>query len=740
MNFNRRNFLLFLGATAGAIASESYRSNSLFNGKSEYAAQAIPSSQLGFQPVKVPLPLEIESLSREQQSQIYSSYEVIDDLVLPPGYTYDLIAVWGDRLGDSRFGYNNDYLSLIETGVNEAYLTVNFEYLSGGTWMTTYPLVMRQELPFAELITLTEATSGQVDAFSLEENDPLKAKIRQVCWEGLIDLGLGVMSIRRNADGQWQRSYSDRDRRVSGVTGLDQPELALKSTGAAVAVFNKSQKSGYEDHLGDRIIGTLQNCSGGTTPWGTVLSAEENFQDQVPEAVKADGSAFEPSSSPFFISSEELGGMGNVFGLAGNKYGWMVEIDPANPQDYGTKHTWLGRYRHEGFGVRAIEGKKLAVYSGCDRRGGHLYKFVSQEIVQDPKNPANSRLFELGMLYGAKFDPQGTGEWIPLKPDTLVNPVLPSQVVGGMVILPQSDRTQGGVMEITSDLEIQSFVKQFKTLKDLYQGNSEAEIQGAILIDAHFAATAAGVTCTARPEGTIIQDDGTLLIAFTSGSSGSDGSPDGRIFVAVDGKSEYEYGWVMQLAENEQDPASLSFKWSILATGGEPASAGAGFANPDNLGLDPHGNLWIVTDMSTSKHNQALPARTGEIDPNQDLTGIFGNNTLWYLPLSGETAGQIYPFAIGPMECECTGITFAQDNQSLFLAVQHPGEQNALRQNLAAELREFALLTTDGTPFKQQRQVPLGSNWPSKQVNQPPLPGVVAIRRVAGGELTLPHR
>lgn len=740
MNFNRRNFLLFLGATAGAIASESYRSNSLFKGKSEYAAQAIPSSQLGFQPVKVPLPLEIESLSREQQSQIYSSYEVIDDLVLPPGYTYDLIAVWGDRLGDSRFGYNNDYLSLTETGVNEAYLTVNFEYLSGGTWMTTYPLVMRQELPFAELITLTEATSGQVDAFSLEENDPLKAKIRQVCWEGLIDLGLGVMSIRRNADGQWQRSYSDRDRRVSGVTGLDQPELALKSTGAAVAVFNKSQKLGYEDHLGDRIIGTLQNCSGGTTPWGTVLSAEENFQDQVPEAVKADGSAFEPSSSPFFISSEELGGMGNVFGLAGNKYGWMVEIDPANPQDYGTKHTWLGRYRHEGFGVRAIEGKKLAVYSGCDRRGGHLYKFVSQEIVQDPKNPANSRLFELGMLYGAKFDPQGTGEWIPLKPDTLVNPVLPSQVVGGMVILPQSDRTQGGVMEITSDLEIQSFVKQFKTLKDLYQGNSEAEIQGAILIDAHFAATAGGVTCTARPEGTIIQDDGTLLIAFTSGSSGSDGSPDGRIFVAVDGKSEYEYGWVMQLAENEQDPASLSFKWSILATGGEPASAGAGFANPDNLGLDPHGNLWIVTDMSTSKHNQALPARTDEIDPNQDLTGIFGNNTLWYLPLSGETAGQIYPFAIGPMECECTGITFAQDNQSLFLAVQHPGEQNALRQNLAAELREFALLTTDGTPFKQQRQVPLGSNWPSKQVNQPPLPGVVAIRRVAGGELTLPHR
>ena len=449
----------------------------------------------------------------------------------------------------------------------------------------------------------------------------------------------------------------------------------------------------------------------------------------------ADGSSYPPAALSFVIEETELQGMGNVFGLAGNKYGWMVEIDPANPQDYGTKHTWLGRYRHEAFGVRADQDQPLAVYSGCDRRGGHLYKFVSTETVGDPQAKSNSRLFESGMLYGAKFHKDGTGNWIPLKSDTKIDPVLPSQVVGGMVILPQSDRSVGGVMEVTSDLELKPYTKQFKTLKDLYQGSNPEEIQGAILIDAHYAASAAGVTCTARPEGTIVRDDGALLIAFTSGSAGSDGSPDNRIFVAPDAKSEYEYGWVMELVENDNDPAALSFNWTMVVTGGEPATAGAGFANPDNLGVDSKGNLWIVTDMSTSKHNQALPARTAEIEPGTDLTGIFGNNSLWFLPASAQKPEDIYPFAIGPMECECTGITFTKDNQSLFLAIQHPGEQNGIRFNMQSESREFALLTNDGTTFKQQRQVPIGSNWPSKQLDRPPLPGIVVIRQTEGGEL-----
>ncbi|MGL4882928.1 MAG: PhoX family protein, partial [Waterburya sp.] len=585
------------------------------------------------------------------------------------------------------------------------------------------------------LIALAAPNEGEIDAFSLQDSDPIKEKIKQVSKEGLIDQGLGVISVKRNADGKWERTYSEADRRVTGISGLDDSNRALKSTGAAVAVFTKSNKQGYEDNLSDRIIGTMQNCAGGTTPWGTVLSAEENFQDQVPEIVMADGSSFNPGETPFLITDENLDGRGNVLGLAGNKYGWMVEIDPADPDDYGTKHTWLGRYRHEAFAVRAVTEKNLAVYSGCDRRGGHLYKFISSEQVEDPQDKSNSSLFESGMLYGAKFHPNGVGEWIPLSPDTLVNPILPNQVVGGLVILPNSDRTVGGTMEVLSEAQLQPFTAKFKTLGDLYQGDSDEEIQGAILIDAHFAATAAGITCTARPEDTIVAEDGTLFIAFTSGSSDEDGGPDKAIFVSPDGQPDHDYGWIMKLEEDERDPASLSFTWSMLATGGEPAKGGAGFANPDNLSLDKAGNLWMVTDMSTSVHNEAVPTRkdeNGQPIANEDLAGVFGNNSIWYIPLSGDNAGTVYPFAIGPMDCECTGLTFDTSNQSMFLSIQHPGENNGIRQEMATELRTFELLATDGTAFKQQRQVPIGSNWPSGKVNQPPLPGVVIIRRVNG--------
>ena len=502
MTVKRREFLLFLGAIAGSwTANSKIKQRSavampqINSGRSERLLIAVDS--LDFQPVKLPLPLEIDleidKITASEQISIYSNYEVQDDLMLPEGFTYDLIAAWGDRVGDSRFGYNNDYLGFIETAPNEGFLTVNFEYISGKIWMETYASVIGETLPLEEVKEKAKGSEGEIDAFSLSTNDPLKTQIKEISREGLIDQGIGVIAIKRNQNGKWERSFSDLDRRITGISGLDNYSQFLKSTGAATAIFTKQNKLGYEDNLGDRIIGTFQNCAGGTTPWGTVLSAEENFQDQVPEVVMADGSSMSPDNKPFILNDDDVDGRGNVFGLAGNKYGWMVEIDPTNPNDYGTKHTWLGRYRHEAFGIRAVAGKNLAVYSGCDRRGGHLYKFISGDKVKNPQDKANSRLFEAGMLYGAKFYPNGVGEWIPLSPDTLVNPVKPSQVTGGMVKLPNSDRARGGVMEVDRDLQIETFQEQFKTLGDLYQGNSPKETQGAILIDAHWAATAAGI-------------------------------------------------------------------------------------------------------------------------------------------------------------------------------------------------------------------------------------------------------
>lgn len=726
MSLKRREFLLFLGAsfTTAALPACENRLNSS-------SPKAKPAVSLPFQPIQGPLPLNSReqliniSTSSEDVIKAYSTYEVVDDLVLPEGFTYDVIATWGDPVGNSRFGYNNDYVSFVSTGENEGFLTINFEYISPLLWLQSYEKVIGKPLPLQKI---KASNQKQINAFALAANDPLKQAVLELAQEGLTDLGMGVISVQRNPEGRWVRTYSSTDRRITGLSGWKDGNY-LKATGPAVAVFRKKGR-GYTDKLGDKIIGTFSNCAGGTSPWGTVFSAEENFQAYVPETVYPDGSSYNPSETLFV--AEEMDGLGNVFGLAGNKYGWMVEVDPANPKDYGTKHTWLGRYRHEAVGIRAVAGQPLAFYSGCDRRSGHLYKFVSQGIVKNPQDKANSRLLREGMLYAAQFNADGTGRWIPLKADTLINPNLPSVHAGGVISLPK--RPDGGSFAAKTDEEISRFKKQFKTLADLYTGNTE-EQQGAILIDAHLAASAVGATCTARPEDTEVNADGALFIAFTSGAADSKtGGPDLRIFKTPNQESPYEYGWVMRLIEEGNAPDAQTFRWEMFATGGEVAQGGLGFANPDNLAFDGKGNLWMVTDISTSQQNQPVPS--GRVDQSNqpldqaDLLGVYGNNSVWFFPTSGDYAGQGFLFALAPMESEMSGPFFTPDQQTLFMSAQHPGEYNGTRQNLAQNTAQFALETPEGEEFIQMRQVPLGSNWPSRKINDPPKPSVVAIRRI----------
>jgi len=748
MTLNRRHFLIFLGAAATTTACGIRPGQPPSTGGNTFS----PGVKLAFQPVKGPMPLAVNALASDRQMTEFSQYEVVDDLVLPEGFTYDVIASWGDKVGDSRFGYNNDYLALVETSPDEALMSVNFEYISAVPWQQTYEKVIGKALPFREVDQAVRAAIKAIkddkvpglNAYALPDGNPIKEQVKTICKEGLIDQGVGVIALRRSPEGKWARSQSSAERRITGISGLEDGRY-LKTTGPAVAIFQKTKGQGYVDKLGDKIIGTFQNCAGGTTPWGTVFSAEENVQVQVPEPVYADGTSFDPINRPFNITDEELTGMGNVFGLAGNKYGWMVELDPTNPSDYGTKHTWLGRYRHEAVGVRVVAGKPLAFYSGCDRRGGHLYKFVSKAAVTDPKNKANSKLLSDGMLYVAQFQADGTGRWIPLTSTTPIAPTPPTFLSGVMLPLPQ--RPEGGIFKADDDVQIEAFQKKYKTLGDLYMG-SELEKQGAILVDAHFAANAAGATCTARPEDTLIAPDGSLFIAFTSGGiSKEDGSPDIRIFKGPDGSTAYEFGWIMRLAEVGNEPNAKTFTWEMAATGGEPAIGGQGFANPDNLAFDGQGNLWMVTDMSSDKLNREVLANRQEksgvpITPSS-LRGIYGNNAIWYIPQSGEGAGQPYLFGIGPMDCETTGPCFTAGdslwdrgtNRALFLSIQHPGEVNGTRKDMAAEMRQFAMHTTDGKEFMQTRKVPIGSNWPSKQANDPPKPSVVAIYPSSSGAM-----
>lgn len=724
MSFNRREFLIFLGAGAGLTATGL---GSQFSMPFMDGAEA--ASGLSFKPIQGPMPLLTDGITLAEQAAAYAAFEIKDDVVLPEGFTYDVVASWGDKVGDSHFGYNNDFLSFVETGKGEGFLSVNHEYVSYTPWEQTYEEVIGKSLPFVEVRSAVEAAGEEgINAFALDDTDEKKANLVALTKAALAELGLSVISVKRQNDGSWMRTNSKMDRRISGISGLEDGRY-LKASGPASVIFNKATKKGYDDQLGGKIIGTFNNCAGGTSPWGTVFSAEENFQDVVPEGVMADGSSLDPSKKPVTIDEEGLSGYGNPLGLAGNKYGWMVEVDPANPNDYGVKHTWLGRYRHEAVAFKVIAGKSMAIYSGCDRRSGHLYKFVSQDPVKDITDKKNSGLLSRGMLYAAKFEDDGTGYWIPLKPETAVDPVLPSQVHGSLVTLPK--RPEGGVTKIKEDAEAAEFKKQFATLADLYEGDDQ-EKQGAILIDAHYAANAAGATCTARPEDTDIDPKtGALFIAFTSGSPGSDGGADKAVFSKA-GKV-WEYGWVVKLEEADNDPAAMTFKWSNFAVGGEPTEGGLGFANPDNLEFDKNGHLWVVTDMSSDRLNKAVPEgrkdKEGKNISQSSLRALYGNNSMWFMPTSGSNAGKAFLFGYGPMDCEVTGPLFTRDQQTLFAAVQHPGEVGGRRKDGESKERELEMKTTDGKTFMQKRQVPIGSNWPSGGRNMPPKPSVIAIHR-----------
>jgi secreted PhoX family phosphatase len=201
------------------------------------------------------------------------------------------------------------------------------------------------------------------------------------------------------------------------------------------------------DGLGNKIIGTGFNCSGGTTPWGTVVSAEENFQGSVARFTSGPNVDKINLASSFYIGVQEevkpdvtqlsyiAETTGAEFGQVGGKYGWLVEIDPRNPNSRVKKHTSLGRFRHENIAIRAEHGNRLVCYMGDDRRGDHWWKFVSKGTIKHRKDKSNSRLFEEGTLHVARFNADGTGQWIPLLLSTPTNPNRPSALVSRQTAL-----------------------------------------------------------------------------------------------------------------------------------------------------------------------------------------------------------------------------------------------------------------------------------------------------------------
>ena len=745
---DRREVLAWLSASAAWIATSGCAATKGVSTTRFVLADGSPS----WTPVPLPLPIGSDGGDAATDAARLASFVVRDELVVPEGYEVEILAQWGERFGPAGaqivFGHNNDFLGFIPDGADAAWLVVNHEYIAARPWLQGHGEACGEPLRFRtaplgdgkvrfELGEL--AFEGRaIDVEGSEATEQVVSAARELSRRALADLGISILRLERTVDGRWR---VDRDsplhRRISGV---------------------------------DPNTPTHSNCSGTVTPWGTALSGEENYQDYVQEAVDESG---EPSAGrrlfgvdgvdARFDEPVEFLGLGAALGQDGRDFGWVCHVDPRSGAL--EKLANLGRMRHENVALRVEPGKPLAAYTGDDRRGGHVWKFVSARDVERAEDPANVRLFDEGTLYVARFSADGTGEWLPLVPSTRLVRPRPEATGGGHLWLPDRSNVRedgianGGWVAVSAPgakkqgvsadewcrTVAQRAGKPFEelTLADLVRAPAHARLdeaglarhlQHVLLLDAVVMANAIGATPCARPEDLELHPhDSSVFVSFSDFTSlSSEGSPDASVFPHSRGATSKRYGAIHRI-EEELDGASLRFRWSSFCQSGELSDGGAGFANPDNLCFDPAGNLWVLTDISAASQNADV-VREGDTTPGRDrFAGVFGSSALFMIPTRGPRAGIAHCFATGPAECELCGVTFSSDGETLFLAVQHPGEQHGTRgrvgSGLATEVERRVLVAArDGRSFEQIRSVPLGSNWPSGKLGVAPRPSVVAIR------------
>lgn len=705
-------------------------------------------------PVAFPVPLAADGGSGDTDAVRLSKFVVQDTLVLPDNFEFQVLTQWGDPLGPDpsggrgfELGYNCDYTGLIpvEGTRDEYWLIVNHEYVSGAPWWQGHSVGIKGRLPELELRkappgdtqgkgSFLRVGSSRFAGTKVELKDvdaSTRRDITQICNAGLQDVGVSILHVRRLPDFSFEViKGSPHHKRVNGFT---------------------------------RPVATLGNCSGATTPWRTFLTCEENIQSFVDVRVTPSGGLMADASPSFggLLTDSAVGLPLLLFGLGecsdpvldGRDFGWVCEISPET--GVMEKLPQLGRFRHENVGLRADKGQRLAAYMGDDRRGGHLWKFVSRERVAEPEDPETRRLLRDGTLYVARLQADFTGQWIPLRPDTPLRVPEPEQTATGHMFVPK--RPEGGLVaigapgekhaEITTAAwmkEVSEFAGKpyaLMTLGDLVRAAdggppTEAEALSVILADAFVMANCVGATPASRPEDIEVHPlDGSVYVAFTDSTGGADGGVDKRVFPDSQGQNSRQYGSIFRLEEVGSDPSETAFTWGTFLGSGEAFEGGGGFVHADNMVFDPQGNLWMTTDISTKAHNFPVDRKDGKTKPGGSFfPGAFGNNALFMIPTAGPNAGVPYCFALGPVESEITGPTFTEDGKTLIFSVQHPGELNGTRGFAAADLpteetRTMKIATRDGEWFDQTRVVPIGSNFPSGKLGEVPRPCVVCIRR-----------
>ncbi|WKD56857.1 hypothetical protein CAPI_01415 [Corynebacterium capitovis DSM 44611] len=546
-----------------------------------------------------------------------------DKLVVPAGYSSGVLIRWGDPLfadapefdpqnqtaaaAERQFGFNNDFAGLLPhpDSSDRLVYVCSHEYSTEPHMLPGY-----------------------------DADNPTQEQVNI----GIASHGHSILEVSKVAgSGELKREFGPLNRRITGNT-----EFEVRGVAAGSDLLKTSS-----DPTGTRVMGTFNNCSGGITPWGTLLSGEENFEQywSHSSAVTQGRAAQDVKryAVPEGESERKWERYHDRFDLSKepneiNRFGWLVEINPYDPTSTPVKHTSMGRFKHEAGNIYVTADGTVVCYSGDDSRFEYIYKFVSSKKVKEGDIAHNMSILDEGTLYVASL--QGNS---------------PEGEIIGDGALPADKKFDG--------------TGTWHKLLTVTASGAESHVDGfsaeEVAVYTRLAADKVGATKMDRPED--FQPDpktGKLYVALTNnsyrGAAGENASK------SKEGVKEYapikedKNGLVMEI---DDDHAGESFTWNLLLVCGDPEAAYSYFGGfdksqvspiscPDNLAFDDHGNLWISTDGNALKSNDGLYA----------------------VGLEGANRGQVKCFLTVPSGAETCGPIVDADR--VMVNVQHPGEED----------------------------------------------------------------
>ena len=530
-----------------------------------------------------------------------------EHLRVAKGYSTQIILRWGEPLFSKedkfdplkqhaesqlkQFGYNNDFLSYLpisstEKSSSHGLLVVNHEYVSTS--------LMHPGSPRS-----SKLNKQQVDIEMAAH-------------------GLSVVEVEKQ-DSKWNINLTSKyNRRITPLTKM---KLSGPACGHARVKTEFSPQ-------GENSLGTFGNCAGGVTPWGTVLTAEENVQAHFVSNAK---------QTIEYESYKRVGllGIKTAYSIWGryhehwdiNKHprapmhaGWIIELDPYDPSFTPIKRTALGRCKHEGCDVHVNKDGKVVVYMGDDQAFEYIYRYVSKYKFQSGDRKNNMSLLDDGELAVAEFTDQGSVIWHPL------------QYGNG------PHTKQNGF-------------------------NSQADV----VLDMRKAADLVGATPMDRPEEVKVNPvSGNVFAVLTNNARRNPLQTD-----AANPRAVNRHGQILELIPPEQDHSAREYAWEIFILAGDPnskidkayyhsqLSESGWFSSPDNCSFDESGNIWIATDGFN---------RAGKAD------GI------WVSTTTGSDKALSKQFLRAPVGAEICSPCFTPDFKTMFCSVQHPGSGSSYDQ------------------------------------------------------------